>query len=107
MVEPRTNYALAAACGTTEFGNFVSAGYMDLPKEQEDEKTSKDQKMVLVLARRYIDKQDARNAWVQTGAKCVLEELTKILSSSMEDAASLDPRAAGSQFWSKLLPRTK
>ena len=49
MVSCRGQYAVVAACGSTEFGRFVSLGYVD---GQE-----------MVLARRYVADDDVRAAW--------------------------------------------
>ena len=48
-VSARGQYAVVAACGDTQFGRFVSLGYVD----------GQD----MVLARRYISDDDVRAAW--------------------------------------------
>ena len=49
IVSCRGQYAVVASCGSTEFGRFVSLGYVDGTE--------------MVLARRYVADDDLRAAW--------------------------------------------
>ena len=61
------NYAVACAYGRTEFGEFVSKGYVD--KETAPGKT------LLTLARRYIEDKDPRFAEMQESILTVVSDM--------------------------------
>mmetsp|Transcript_45801 Transcript_45801/g.53605 ORF Transcript_45801/g.53605 Transcript_45801/m.53605 type:complete len:92 (-) Transcript_45801:176-451(-) len=77
---------LVAACGTTEFGNFVSLGYIHKPKV--------DSEVELVLARRYIAETDSRQEIVRQKAP---QSLLQSAERKALDRFSL-------AFWKDLLP---
>jgi hypothetical protein len=88
---------LVAACGTTAFGSFISAGYVvrvtpDITDATADTRSTEVGE--LILARRYIGDDDARTSLVKN-AKLVLDACCK--------AAPLDPD--GKSFWTDILPR--
>jgi hypothetical protein len=85
---------LVAACGTTEFGSFVSAGYVRVTPDIADATTGSTEVGELVLARRYIGDDDSRTSLVKN-AKLVLDACFK--------AAPFDPDRKS--FWTDLLPR--
>lgn len=76
----KDGYILVAASGTTEFGNFVSAGYV------------KDK--VLILARRYIGDTDKCNKW-RANPRKVLEWCLQQEGVQPEDE----------NFWTRILPQ--
>jgi len=81
---------LATATGTTEFGGFVSAGYVrvrrDIPEVAE-----------LVLARRYIDKKDSRASWMNKTQRNIL------IDKFLKETASFGIHSKS--FWVDSLPR--
>jgi hypothetical protein len=92
--EGTNGFLLAAACGTTEFGSFVSAGYVRFTLTTADT-TRSTEVGELVLARRYIDDDDSRASLVNVkNAKTVLDVCLK--------AAPFDPDRKS--FWTDLLP---
>ena len=117
--EPQ-KYLLAGACGRTEFGNFVSAGYAKVKNVPNN--SNEKIEINFVLARRYIDEKDKRNALIKNGgARSVVEDYTKILSSYSSSSSSssvvasaaavddgdgiVDPTGISATFWNRLLPR--
>jgi len=79
------NGVLVAACGSTEFGHFVSAGYIHIKNDSTTE---------LVLARRYIDEHDSRQDIVKKKDARLLLESTNV---NVHDRTDL-------RFWRDLLP---
>jgi hypothetical protein len=86
----------AAACGTTAFGSFVSAGYVKITVTPDfTAATSTTEVGELILARRYMGDDDSRTSLVKN-AKLVLD-------ACFNKAAPFDPD--GTSFWTDLLPR--
>jgi hypothetical protein len=84
--------AAAAACGSTEFGPFVSFGVLE-PDAQGGS--------VLTLARRYLSDKDSRLAWGSEGegARAVLDKVLETAACSREQG-----RSAEATDWLLALP---
>jgi len=82
-------YLLITASGSTEFGDFVSAGYAHYVVE----KSASEKRIELILARRYIADDDSRNLMV--------ERKTPHLLLNTESPLDVESEL----FWAILLPR--
>jgi hypothetical protein len=81
------DFLLITACGSTKFGNFVSAGYIEQNNGEEEEFTQ------LILARRYIDENDSRQELVRKKSAELLQPDRGVLFDRFSPT-----------FWTDLLP---
>lgn len=92
---------LVAACGTTEFGNFVSAGFARVAigsKSENSSSCSEHSDIEMVLARRYIDENDMRQSWLKDAKLVVHACLEHVLP-------SCDHEDNDKTLWGNCLPR--
>jgi hypothetical protein len=85
--------AAAAACGSTEFGLFISFGVLEFGTQGGS---------VLTLARRYLSDKDTRVTWGREGggARAVLDKVLQTAASSREQGG----RSAEATDWLLALP---
>ena len=88
------------ASGKTEFGNFVSSGYVH-EKVQTETETVDEPRLELILARRYIDDDDARCSRARARSSVCSHESILDLTMTLQ----LE-KTAKSCFWTVALPRT-